>query len=393
MPPRSVYAIEYYYHFWGKSVKRVWFDLHRWVGLKLSILLSFVLITGTLATLSHEIDWLIDPARRVLPPVAVERYDWQAIKDAAEDARPGWAIDWIAAPRDPWFAVEIVARDEEGALRRLFVHPSTHEVQGEGGWVNAQRILRDSHRRLMIFHPMGIVAVSSLSILLLLSLVSGLVIYKKFWRGFFRKPRTKDSRTLWGDLHRLGGLWSLWFVFVIALTSLWYLVETAGGMAGWRIAPPPEKAPHAASARAQPGRASLTEMARAAEAALPGLKILEVYPGHFASEPTRFQGQTGVVLVRDRANRVEFSVNGEILAVADARDLSAMQRIGEMADPLHFGTFGGLATRILYFVFGAILSAMSLSGVYIFSARIRNAQAKAAQSRRPLAAPALGAAE
>ncbi len=41
-------------------MKRVWLDLHRWVGLKLSILLSFVLITGTLATVSHEIDWLLD---------------------------------------------------------------------------------------------------------------------------------------------------------------------------------------------------------------------------------------------------------------------------------------------------------------------------------------------
>jgi len=57
--------------------------------------------------------------------------------------------------------------------------------------------------------------------------------------------------------------------------------------------------------------------------------------------------------------------------------LSPMQRISEMADPLHFGTFGGFWTKILYFVFGVILSGLSLSGVYVFSARIRNASMKA----------------
>ncbi len=150
--------------------------------------------------------------------------DWQGLFDAARAARPGWAIDWISAPIDPWHAVEVVGRTEGGTLRRLLIHPATHEIQGERPWFNAQRLFRDTHRRLMIFNVWGIITVSSLAVLLLLSLLSGLFVYKKFWRGFFKRPRTRDARTFWGDVHRLGGVWSIWFIVVIALTSLWYLI-------------------------------------------------------------------------------------------------------------------------------------------------------------------------
>ena len=41
--------------------------MHQWVGLKLSLFLTFILFTGTLAVVSHEIDWLLQPSLRVAP--------------------------------------------------------------------------------------------------------------------------------------------------------------------------------------------------------------------------------------------------------------------------------------------------------------------------------------
>ena len=370
-------------------MKRVWLDLHRWVGLKLSILMSFVLITGTLATVSHEIDWLLDPGRRVLPTVTVDHYDWQGIADAARQARPDWSFEWIAAPIDPWFAAQAVGLTAAGERRRLFLHPTSFAVQSDRGWFNAQRLFRDAHRRLMIFHPAGIALVSALSILLILSIVSGLFVYKKFWRGFFRKPRTRDTRTLWGDLHRLGGVWSLWFIVVIALTSVWYLVEVVSGMAGARIGGLPDPSPPPAVARAvdttgEPA-VSLTALSLKAREAIPGYAVRSVWLPKFAGDPIVFHGQATAILVRDRANQVHFDARtGEMLAFINARTVGVAPRLSEMADPLHFGTFGGIWTKLLYFVFGVILSAMSLSGIYIFSARIRKAQ----QARRAPARPA-----
>lgn len=375
-------------------MKRFWLNLHRWAGLKLFILLSFVLITGTLATVSHEIDWLIDPARKVSPAAAPAIQDWDGLVETVQASRPDWSIDWIAAPLDPWHAVEVVGVNAEGERRRLLIHPGTLEVLGERGWFNAQRLFRDAHRRLMIFNIWGIVLVSSLSILMILSLISGLYLYKKFWRGFFKKPRMRNARTFWGDMHRLGGVWSIWFIFVIALTSVWYLVEALGNVSGIRVAPHAEQAPPTSlvQATAPTGGVSYNELADRARKAIENYRITALHPPKFAGEPIVFHGHANAILVRARANKVAYdTTNGNMTALVKGETLSPLQRVSEMADPLHFGTFGGFWTKMLYLVFGVILSGMSLSGVYTFSKRIRHADEKA-RERAANAAPPLKAA-
>ncbi|HEV7233138.1 MAG TPA: PepSY domain-containing protein, partial [Sphingorhabdus sp.] len=44
---------------------RLWWHVHQWVGFKLSLLLGFICLTGTLAAFSSEIDWLLTPSLRV----------------------------------------------------------------------------------------------------------------------------------------------------------------------------------------------------------------------------------------------------------------------------------------------------------------------------------------
>ena len=47
-------------------------------------------------------------------------------------------------------------------------------------------------------------------------------------------------------------------------------------------------------------------------------------------------------------------------------------RISEAADPLHFGYFGGITTKILWFLLGLSMSAMALTGVVIYSKRLKD---------------------
>ncbi len=369
----------------GKRARQFAFAAHDWVGLKLAVLMSFILITGTLATLSHEIDWLINPDMRVAPQAESGRASWGALYDAAVEARPDWTLDRIEAPIDPWFAAQAWGVTPLGERRRLHLNPYTAEVTGESGWANAQRVLRDAHRRLMIFHPLGVTFVSLFAVALAVSLVSGLIIYKKFWRGFFKPVRTRDARTLWGDLHRLGGIWSIWFVALMALTGAWYLVESLGARAG---AFEYEGAREIAVAAAPLNGARIDAFADQARAAFPELEIRRVVLPARPAEAIEFAGQAEAILVRDRANAVRVDPSdGRIAGVLQADRLGVHQRISEMADPLHFGTFAGLVSKLVYFVFGMILSGLSLSGVYIYSARLR----RRAAPRRARPAPAAAA--
>jgi len=51
------------------------------------------------------------------------------------------------------------------------------------------------------------------------------------------------------------------------------------------------------------------------------------------------------------------------------RRATVHQRIAEMADPLHFGNFGGLATKLLWLVSGLALCALAMAGAALYSGR------------------------
>lgn len=59
-------------------------------------------------------------------------------------------------------------------------------------------------------------------------------------------------------------------------------------------------------------------------------------------------------------------MSGRVVDVRRGEELSLHLRISEAADPLHFGTLGGALARWLWFFCGAVLSALAISGVYIY---------------------------
>jgi uncharacterized iron-regulated membrane protein len=86
------------------------------------------------------------------------------------------------------------------------------------------------------------------------------------------------------------------------------------------------------------------------------------------------EGQAQAWLVRDRANAIGFDTAGmQVLSRRDGRDLDVHHHISEMANPLHFGTFGGLATQLLWFLFGLALTGLSVTGVYLYGLRMADA--------------------
>lgn len=345
---------------------RTWWKVHQWVGLKISLFMTFILFTGTLAVMSAEIDWLLQPSLRVAPSSVEGPVAWAEIAENAMEY-PGVAkATAIDAPTASAFAAKVTVENEAGDLFFLHAHPSTGEIRGTGPWVGAQRVLRNMHRHLNLPVWIGVPIVSSLAFLLLVTLVTSFVVYKKWWRGFAKPLRKRDARTWWGDFHRLAGVWSLWFVALIAITSVWYFVESLGGNApphprveqevlAWEGGPP-------------------TDLSAAFDAALlanPELRVERAILPRDDSPLLQIHGDYEAILVRPRSNAVWVDVRtSEVLLTTDGRDLGLHQRIGEMADPLHFGFFGGYWTKVPWFLFGLAMTGLSLSGAAIYSLRI-----------------------
>lgn len=345
------------------------FWLHSIFGLKLSLFLGFVCLTGTIATVSHEIEWLYKPELRATAVKGED--DWGRMWDAAQAAHPTATLTGIGSfERNdaPYFAKAVSATDVAGEDFTIYVDPGTNRVTGHEYGRSFQDFMRALHYYLFAPGRIPMYVVTSLGFVLILSLVTGLIAYKKFWRGFFRMPRWhRDARTLMGDLHRLAGLWSLWFVAVIGLTSIWYFVEHAG--LNLETAEPIVAVPATTTRVSGKEIKAWTKLAREQ---MPGLAITALYLPYERGNPVIVQGQWRAWLVRERTNAVFIDpLTGRIVGKRIAHQMGVGERIVHTADPLHFGNFGGIATKLIWVVFGLFLTGMAGSGAYIYAKRTK----------------------
>ncbi len=204
--------------------------------------------------------------------------------------------------------------------------------------------------------------------------MASLAFYKRWWRRFFRLPGGR-GRALWSELHKTGGLWSIWFIAVIGLTGAWYLYEAVQPGPVNYVGPPPggAVAPPAPSSDPALPPLMLDEVVAKAEAAWPTFQIRGIAAGWYSGtrETVYLEGQAGFPLVRDRANQMHLDPRtGEILWRNGAADLPVYWVWSNMADPLHFGDFGGLWTKSIWFLFGLILSGLILTGTWLHAHRL-----------------------
>ncbi|MEQ3442088.1 PepSY-associated TM helix domain-containing protein [Pseudoalteromonas sp. BZP1] len=76
--------------------------------------------------------------------------------------------------------------------------------------------------------------------------------------------------------------------------------------------------------------------------------------------------------MRLRANRVYLKPSsGEVLGIQKGEELNLLPRIKDTADPLHFGNFAGIGTKLIWGLFGALMSFVSAAGIYMSWLRVK----------------------
>lgn len=360
---------------WNKSI----YTVHGWLGLNFGLALFIICLSGTFAVVSHEIDWLMTPALRVAPERA--RASYGDMYRAVQEKYPGVPIRSAWAPKGPRFACEFWVSGPSGGNRRVYVNPYTAEVQGEGAWFNTQRFFRDFHRRFFWHAWWGIWLVAAFGFVLFAASATGLTFYKRWWAKLFTLRWGKGGRQVWSDLHRLAGVWTLLFSLLIAVTGIWYFIEIP---LSWNFKPPRlPKLPQSSipSEGSTVERLPVDEWVRVAQESIPELEVGTIWFPAKQAAVVRIDGQATAWLVRDRANKVLVDpYTGNALFHQRAEQLSPYWRWVDMADPLHFGDFGGLASKLVWFVFGLALSVLMPTGAYLWTRRA--AQTAASTEKR-----------
>lgn len=370
------------------SRSKLWFLVHSWLAMPIWVLMFFVCATGTIAVISQEIVWLIHPAVRAEAPGPDSvRLSYQALVDAIGAQDPRAVVQGLSWPEESHFALTASVSYPGGTSTQLYVNPYSGAIQGPALDFDLRKFMRALHGWLLVPFGHGFswgwYLVSALAIPMLASLVTGLVVYKRFWRAYFQKPRLRTgqgSRIFWGDFHRLSGLWSIWFVLLISISALWFLIQAV--LADTHTTVSTEGVPTIIARANVPvaegegaPRISLNQIVARAQQALPGLDAQHVFLGGNAFDPVTILGRGAYPLMFESAQVNPY--DGNVLRTRTLGDRSALEFFTESMRPLHTGDFGGFWLKMVWFFFGLLLTMMALSGMLIWSRRTAQETAKA----------------
>ncbi|MEM6539270.1 MAG: PepSY-associated TM helix domain-containing protein, partial [Pseudomonadota bacterium] len=371
----------------GKPHIKQWFDIHSCLGVTSGLLLFLVCWTGCFCTLSNEFDWLVQPSHWV---ERAETVEYQHLVDVAQNAYPAGLVTHVFAPLHKNAPVKIWVYTQQQQLRQIWVDPAVIEIVADTSRATLRRFFVLLHYSLFDPAGVGLIIVTSLSFPLLALLISALIFYKQWWRRLLTIRFGSGARAFVSSLHKLSGLWAVWFITIMVATGGFYLYEHIAHRFFDQkkiYAAPGEFAanPFAPGNLADRDPISLERAIDVLRETRPNLKVKAIVlnnRGYY-----NIVGQDGSLLVRDSANAVFIDRGtGQIAYNQKASDLPLYWRMVATADPLHFGNFGGLTTKLIWFVFGLGLSGLALSGVWLHVQRIERARGDAATRRGALTA-------
>ncbi|MEM6301086.1 MAG: PepSY-associated TM helix domain-containing protein [Pseudomonadota bacterium] len=364
-----------------KSPKQKLFLLHSWLGFHLALLLATVLLTGTIAVVSDEIDWLFHPEMRVQP--GDTKVSWGELEKAVRAAAPNDALRTLQRGEADYFAYRASLLTPSGVRYFLHVDQWTGEVTGRTHPLTVQRFFRDLHRYLFTPSIISLPIVCSMGLVMLLSLYTGLKTAGRLRVAAFRLRTHQGLRVFLGDFHKVVAIWSLWFLVLIAVTGLWYLAEFGGAIAGKRFEPPrtglsTERIEEFGSVIP---RISTNEIIRRAEAAIPDWEPSAIFYPSAPGRPMMVWGRWIDPFVRDRANRVSLDpMDGSIIQISRSTENGVVAYLNDVADPLHFGDLGeSLTIKLIWFLFGLGLCTLSFTGVWLSFKRLKKVSLSTAQ--------------
>lgn len=366
-----------------RSLKKL-YNLHAWVGFQLAIVMFVILFTGTIATISNEIDWLIFEEMRASPEHAandrvkekVAAKEWTEMFASLKAQYPDSSVVSLWSMGEDYLTYRAFLIDESLPKNRFVqVDQWTYEVTGVVPRLTVQRFFRDLHRYLFMPSFPGIIFVCAFAFVLLISVYTGIKTTKNWRKVLWRLRFSQGARIALSDLHKFAGLWGLWFTLIISITGVWYLYEFGSAIAGARVEPAATKLSRVAE-RPVSIDWNVEHFSKAvanAQNAHENWEITRIFLPSKANSLVQFRGISNNPLLRDRAYRVFLHPESlDIVDVWTPESIGVNAYLNEYIDPLHFGNFGGIWSKLIWFMFGIALTAMSVTGVAMTWKRVKS---------------------
>jgi uncharacterized iron-regulated membrane protein len=361
----------------GTRGLRIWSKVHTWTSLICMLFLLMLCITGLPLIFHEEIEELTE--QQFAAPHLPDKVPAAPVDDvvrAALQARPGdhvLFVNW----RDEQPSVVVIPRAPtrkpmRGQFYRLVMDGRTKAVLGEE---RPQRGVMDIilllHKNMLLELP-GELFLGAMGLLLVVSIVSGVVVYAPFMRRLaFGTVRQRSRRLKWLDLHNLFGIVTTVWLFVVGGTGA--INTLAMPMYDyWRSQElPPLLAAHRGEPVAQPS--SLDQAIARVRAALPDGRLTSVTmptaenfgsPRHLV---VWMKGDSALTALLATPTLVDVDQTVPVLVPPMPWYLTLLQ----MSRPLHFGDYGGLPLKIVWALLDLVSIVVLITGLYLWIAKQR----------------------
>lgn len=356
----------------AQALRMFFFRVHTWLGLNTCILLGVMFATGTLLVFSTEMETAFYAKTKSgdLPQGQVLSYG--QVFDAVQGAYPDVQIASISrTSTGSIFGDRTQAHTAWGEKISIWTDPGTGQILGASPAEGFHTILLSFHDSLFSGNWFGRTGVTVLAFSLLFSLVSGLIAYRRFWRGLKTlPPRGRGPRPWWGGLHRMVAVWCLPFLLVVAVTGIYYFVAQMGVLStkGPKI---PAAAERGSVLPPDFNGAALDQAIAAAQKAAPDQNVSAIFlPGH-PSQGININGPYGPSVISIDTHRVVVDpLTMSVLAHITPADFSPKNKAKHFFDSVHHGDWAGNYSRVAWLLFGAAGTLLMFSGAMVFASRV-----------------------
>jgi uncharacterized iron-regulated membrane protein len=362
------------------NARRLWLQIHRWVGLSMGIVLVVVGLTGSFLAFYPEIDRQLNPDWLTSQPVG-QPLRMQQVLDSAQAEMPERFLHSVFPAKydtdvhHVWFTP---SAQDQSAMWEVLVDPYTGQALGTRTAVptmeftqrNLVNTIYTLHFQLFM-GDVGATLVGFSGLFLLISCLSGVVLWwplnRTFKKGLLIKPGSQGIR-LHYDIHRISGMYSVVLLAVLAATGIYltfpnYLKPVIGLTSSLQQEPNFDFLPtsHLPTINAD-------QALQLADAFAPGnrVKCLWLPGASGAAWRVSMVGERGVGWSGGPVEMWLHPEGGTVLSGKKYEQGSAGDSLVAWQLPLHSGRAFGTMGRVLIFIAGLIPLIMGITGTAIW---------------------------
>ncbi|MBW4690473.1 MAG: PepSY domain-containing protein [Lyngbya sp. HA4199-MV5] len=345
----------------AKAARNWIFTAHRYLGLAVGLIAIVIGLTGSLLVFHTEISELQQHRQFGTIAPQGERLPVETILSAVKPIyahKPDAILQVLDAPIKPDAPFRVIYATKTNDWIETYVHPYTGAVLGSTLEPNAvQRFFSTVYKLhyALLAGDVGIKIVGIVGLLMCILVLTGVVLWpgwRKLLSGFKIKWNAHPKRVNF-DLHKVVGIIAVIFLLFTFFTGFcWNFYEFSEPFIRAVTFSPPNTEP-VSQLIAEQSSVRLADQLQTAQAALPDAALRRIY---FPAKPEaalrfRFKlpqesleyGESNVYLDR---------YTGKVLRVDNGLQLPLGDRVLNAFVPLHYGTFGGLFTRVFYVFVG-----------------------------------------